>query len=471
MTKKDEKQLEKIGTFGNAKIGELKPADYNPRKISKDELARLCDSIERNGYAEPLIVNSHPDRKNIIIGGHQRLKALEKLGWKKTDTIPVFFIPIADEQEERRLNIALNKISGEFDTKKLSAIFREFFEKGAEIIGSGFDEEEAKAISGKMNDALQKYKETPGQSDRLGNLAKNYILPPFTILDSRGGAWQDRKNVWKKRIGDLAATREGKLGSVESIMGAVNSGISIFDPVLSELVYAWFLPPNGKVLDPFAGDAAKSLVAAFQGNHYTGVDIRNDQLEEHRKTFEKWNLSDWAEFLHGDAAELDAVLPKGEKYDLVFTCPPYYDLEIYSDDEKDASGFGTYEEFLEFYEKVFTQAAARLNPNRFLVCVVGEIRDEKGNYRGFVKDNIAIFQKIGLNFYNEAIIVESGATAALRANNQMKKNRKLVKIHQNVLVFFNGDLDLAPSHKNVLVFYNGDPDTIKDEFKNLKDAE
>ena len=78
--------------------------------------------------------------------------------------------------------------------------------------------------------------------------------------------------------------------------------------------------------------------------------------------------------------------------------------------------------------------------NRFLCVKIGEVRDKKtGVYRNFVGDNITIFKKLGLKYYNEMILINATGTAGLRANNCMG-NRKVVKVHQNVLVFYKGDV-------------------------------
>ena len=75
-----------------------------------------------------------------------------------------------------------------------------------------------------------------------------------------------------------------------------------------------------------------------------------------------------------------------------------------------------------------------LKKNSFACFVVGEVRDKNGNYYGFVPDTIKIFQNCGMSFYNEAILLDQLGSASMRANNTMK-NKKLVKVHQNILVF------------------------------------
>ena len=98
-------------------ISQLKPAPYNPRKWSEKVLSDIRKSIERFGLVDPLVVNSAPKRKNIVIGGHLRLKVAKELGYKK---IPVVFISVPDIQKERELNLRLNKNLGEFSYDLLS---------------------------------------------------------------------------------------------------------------------------------------------------------------------------------------------------------------------------------------------------------------------------------------------------------------------------------------------------------------
>lgn len=96
----------------NIKISELKPALYNPRKWSEGAIEQLTESIKRYGLVDPILVNGAKSRKNIVIGGHFRLKIAKDL---KLETVPVVYIDIADEAKERELNIRLNKNLGEWN--------------------------------------------------------------------------------------------------------------------------------------------------------------------------------------------------------------------------------------------------------------------------------------------------------------------------------------------------------------------
>ena len=98
---------------------ELIAAEYNPRQLTKDQHKDLTDSIKRFGLVDPLIVNIYPERKNILVGGHQRLKIAQELDIKDIPCVEVELNP----NQERELNIRLNKNSGEWDYDALANYF------------------------------------------------------------------------------------------------------------------------------------------------------------------------------------------------------------------------------------------------------------------------------------------------------------------------------------------------------------
>lgn len=123
-----------------------------------------------------------------------------------------------------------------------------------------------------------------------------------------------------------------------------------------------------------------------------------------------------------------------ESFDFVFSCPPYSNLEIYSDLQGDISNMD-YPEFLQAYTEIIDKSCRKLKQGCFACFVVSEIRDKNGYYIGFVPDTVKAFQKVGMAFWNDAIYYQPIASAAFRAGKPMEKNRKLTRIHQNVLVF------------------------------------
>lgn len=265
---------------------------------------------------------------------------------------------------------------------------------------------------------------------------------PFSILDAKTGSWQARKRKWinlgiQSEIGRDATTwsmkdwadKKGQEGKLKG--NKLPSDTSIFDPVLCELMYRWFLPDGGSILDPFAGGSVRGIVANYLGYKYTGIDIRKEQVDsniEQGRLILGENTPNW---IVGDSNKvLDTI---DQKYDMIFSCPPYADLEVYSDLDGDISNM-PYDDFLVAYESIIRKSCDKLKSGGYAIFVVGEVRDKKGYYYGFVPDTYQCFKNAGLRLYNEAILSISLASAALRAVNNMK-NKKLVKVHQNILIF------------------------------------
>jgi 1-aminocyclopropane-1-carboxylate deaminase/D-cysteine desulfhydrase-like pyridoxal-dependent ACC family enzyme/DNA modification methylase len=140
----------------------------------------------------------------------------------------------------------------------------------------------------------------------------------------------------------------------------------------------------------------------------------------------------------GDSLKEIRKHPIKEKVDLVFSCPPYFDLEQYSDDPSDLSNM-SYDKFKKSYRAIIQLCAERLNEDSFAVFTVGEIRDEKGFYRGFVPETIEAFKAAGMHFYNEIILINTAGSLPIRVARPFEATRKVGKCHQQVLVFFKGD--------------------------------
>jgi hypothetical protein len=229
---------------------------------------------------------------------------------------------------------------------------------------------------------------------------------------------------------------------IEGNAGATaGNGTSIFDPVLCELAYRWFSPPNGVVLDPFAGGSVRGIVAAKLGRQYIGCELRPEQVEANRDQAARICIGGVMPEWHiGDSA---VTIPKLEcAADFVFSCPPYGDLEIYSDRADDLSAMD-HKGFISAYRVIIAAAVIKLRMDRFACFVVGDFRDNKGFYRNFVSDTIGAFEDAGARLYNEAIIVTAVGSLPIRVGRQFEAGRKLGKTHQNVLVFCKGSPKLA----------------------------
>lgn len=291
----------------------------------------------------------------------------------------------------------------------------------------------------------------PIRPPSTGPVAARFTFAPFTTLDARSGEWQERKRAWtsiglKSEIGRSDNTMRGGSPRSVGVAGPMPRRLngetiepgghtSIFDPVLCELVYRWWSPPSGVVLDPFAGGSVRGIVAGCLGRRYWGGELRPEQVEANRaqadtirpKVAPLWTCGD-SRLTLGDAPDAD----------LVFSCPPYGDLEVYSDDPSDLSAMD-WGDFLTAYREIITASCSRLRQDRFACFVVGDFRDGRGCYRNFVGETIAAFLGAGLELYNEAILLTSVGSAAMRVSKQFAAGRKLCKVHQNVLVFVKGN--------------------------------
>lgn len=278
-------------------------------------------------------------------------------------------------------------------------------------------------------------------------LREKYLEPPFSILDTRQGSWQNRKKQWaaigmKSEVGrDKSMTYSIPLKSYdqdkmeEEYYGdkAQEKNTSIFDPALTELMYRWFCPEGGTILDPFAGGSVRGIVANYLGYKYSGIELRQEQVDSNREqALDILKVENQPQWYCGDS---DKILDDkwGQEFDFIFSCPPYADLEVYSDLKDDLSNM-SYGEFHLKYRSIIAKAISKLKRNSFACFVVGEVRDKQGHYYDFVGDTKRAFMNNGTKFYNDAILLNPVGSASMRSK-QFEASKKLIKIHQNVLVF------------------------------------
>ena len=290
-----------------------------------------------------------------------------------------------------------------------------------------------------------------GQSTKpqaSGIVSKRFIMPPFTILDAKSGDWQERKRAWKtlgiaSEVGRDAAAIHCPTNSDDSGLTDANY-TSIFDPVVCELAYSWFSPLGGQILDPFAGGSVRGIVAGALGRNYWGCDLRLEQIEANQKQAEEIETLIKPEWVCGDSMEMLAQAPDA---DMVFSCPPYGDLEVYSDDPQDLSNM-EWHTFVAAYKRIILRSVQRMKDDSFACFVVGDFRDKKGFYRNFVSETIDGFEQAGALLYNEAILATSVGSASMRVTKQFESSRKMAKTHQNFLVFCKGDWKKATQKIN-----------------------
>jgi len=514
-------------------IGAVVGNPRNPNTHPDRQIEALAKIIKAQGWRKPITISR---RSGFIVSGHGRYQAALLLN---AEAVPVDFQDYASDAEEYADLIADNRIAelSELDEAAITELLQEIEEEGLPIDLTGYTDDD-------LQELLFSPDEDPEDEEQERQQAKNtlqerFIIPPFSILDSRTGQWQDRKRAWKAvgikseigRGADGDITKGGLTFNVSSQPPKVleekrlyeNSvgrkipwaeyaekfperlsltGTSIFDPVVCELFYRWFCPSGGKIIDPFAGGSVRGIVAALTGREYTGLDLSERQIKANRANWEdidhniiiaephRVNTPAKApEWINADSTTIDTAVDG--KYDLLFTCPPYADLEVYSDDPRDISTMD-YPQFLEAYREIIRKAADKLKDNAFAVCVVGEVRDKRGHYYNFVGDTIEAFKAAGLHYYNENILVNAYASAAMRVTRTFNASRKNAKVHQNILTFTKGDAEQAiadvaglletmehngahgqmtQNHEQALVFVKGSAAEIMPTLQDIADEE
>jgi DNA modification methylase len=439
----------------------------HPRNVRQGDLGAISQSLNAHGQYRAIVVQRSTG--NIIAGNHT-WKAAKALGWKQ---IAVQWLDIDDEQALRIL-LADNKSSdlAAYDDSQLAELLREIAATSAGLAGTLYDGDDLDQIIHDINAEA-----ADGMADSLstGNIIARFGIAPFSLLDCRRGWWRERRKRWLNlgilsevgRDGNLLQMSDMILGRRGSeVLGAEGraenlllpnsaiyrnrnpdtpqyTGTSVFDPVLCEIAYRWFAPAGGLILDPFAGGSVRGIVASQLGMHYRGIELRPEQVKANREQLATIGAgSGSAEWTKGDSAEVLRTMnaeEQAEEFDLLFSCPPYHTLEIYSDLPGDLSNIEDYDDFYEIYGQIIIAASARLKQDRFAVWVISEIRDGDGNYRNFVGDTIRAFGQAGLSYYNEAIYIQQAGSWPLRIGRVFGGSRKIARLHQNVLVFAKGD--------------------------------
>lgn len=125
-------------------------------------------------------------------------------------------------------------------------------------------------------------------------------------------------------------------------------------------------------------------------------------------------------------------------FDFILTCPPYHDLEVYSDLPADLSTMA-WGDFADAYTAIITETVRCLAPDRFAAWIVGEVRDHAGMIRELVNLTVTAHHNAGARLYNDMILMSPLGTMPARLGRQWHATRKMGRIHQYVLIFINGD--------------------------------
>lgn len=415
-------------------IDDLIPYENNAKEHPKEQIEQIKKSIIEFNNNNPIAI----DENNVIIEGHGRHEALKQLGYEQVECIRLSHL---NEEQKKAYRLIHNKLTmnSDYDFNLLEQELMNI--QDIDMLEFDFD-------MSFLNEDEEEIKEEASKK-----LTDEFLIPPISVFDTRQGYWQDRKRAWKSLgissdVGrDEALLGQGLKQLAEKQGSKTLTGTSIFDPVLCEVMYKWFNVHEGSIFDCFAGGSVRGIVAEKLGYKYTGIDLRKEQIEANILNAQEMGLN--PTWICDDSLNADLYV-EDDSVDLLFSCPPYADLEVYSDDERDISNMD-YEQFKEVYRKIIDISCRKVKNNRFAIFVVGDVRDKKGYYRNFIDYTKECFNKNGFMTYNEIILLEQLGTIPLRARYVFKK-RKVAKAHQNILIFYKGDINNIPcNYSNIEV--------------------
>lgn len=465
--------------------------ERHPQNRRRGDVEAIVESIRVNGFFGACGVQAS---SQLLIWGNHRADAAEQAAerinrardgiWEAHDeaearlieswkTWPARFggelaeLPIidldVDDDEAERILLADNATSDRagWDRPALAEQLASIQERRGTLEGTGFGRADLDAL--RREDPLG-----PGAFVRgdVSKLADRFLVPPFSVLDARQGYWQERKRAWlalgiRSELGRprnllkmsetvLESQRSGPARGAAEFLAEheapeAQEGTSIFDPVMAELAYRWWSPEGAVVLDPFAGGSVRGLVASRLGRSYIGIDLSAEQIAANEEQLELVRSGDPApRWVQGDARDAARIGSIPSAVDFVFSCPPYFNLEQYSDDPADLSNAQDWAGFREALDASVAAACSLLRPGRFACFVVGNVREktEPGRVLDLISATTAAFEQAGLVLYNDAILVTAVGSLAIRAA-RIFQTRKLGRTHQAVLTFLKGPLDAA----------------------------
>lgn len=288
------------------------------------------------------------------------------------------------------------------------------------------------------------------------------------LWHSTTGEWLKIKREWNEKIEEAGikhnienpkfATREGcwqgSAGMANVVLSknvidgdeikhekekTLNGNASVLDPTACEIILRMFMPTAGvRVYNPFGGGVQMGFITGACGYEYMATEIRQNQCDANNELCKDFYNTKWIQ------ADSSKYIPK-QKYDLVFSCPPYYKVEKYIDyngviPDGELNIMSSYELFRDTLFEGYKKAIEALNDNCFFVVMTGDSRDKNGAYYGCEAEHELFFKAQGLHIYNRIVYLESEFTRRATAKKTLK-SRKFPKCEQKILVFYKGDMD------------------------------
>lgn len=285
-------------------IDSIKPYPNNPR-LNDNAVDKVANSIKEFGFQQPIVV----DKDGVVIVGHTRLKAAKKLGLKE---VPVVYATNLSEEKANAYRLADNKTGkfAEWDDIKLEDELNLI----TDIDMTDFGFEDLEEIE----------KQTDNKAIEPQPLSDRFLIPPFSIINLTKEEVMERKRKWYSMIIDDGTSRGGAVSYInrgfnesDNYNIKMNEGTSLMNPVVCEIINRWFLPTGKEfnTFDCFSGDTAFGFVSSYLGNKFTGIELRQQQVDFNQSRIDAFNLN--AKYICDDGQNVAKHLGK-ESQDLLF---------------------------------------------------------------------------------------------------------------------------------------------------------
>ena len=383
-------------------INLLKPAEYNPRAMSKKEAKDLEASLDKFGMVEPIVVNKAEDRKNIIVGGHQRYFVLKAKGVK---TIPVVYVDIPDLKKEQELNLRLNKNLGHWDWAMLANFDEELLKE------AGFDDLDLSIFTSVDSSGFYKGQ---GNKDNIEELLGYY----------GGSFWKDISNrkdaeTWKYLM--PLPKNEKKNVSRQRLR------YSRTNPIEIERIVKTYMRKGDYFLESCCGWSTFGSIAKYFGYSGIGVDIWDVALNYSKKQISKMPERGKVEIIKMDAMNLTF---EDKKFDFIYCNPPFFNLESYSESKEDICS-NDYDGWVQNITKLTKECFRLLKDDKLAVFTMADFR--KGGYLvDATSEWIGICKKCGFKLWD--YVVAEVKSQSLMVRKRAYDLKRTVKCHENVVV-------------------------------------
>lgn len=273
-------------------------------------------------------------------------------------------------------------------------------------------------------------------NEKIEAAGEKYGIPNPKFA-SREGCWQGEAGFSNV----VLSTRTVEGGEIKiNKEKSHNGNASVLDPVACEVILRFFMPANGRrVYNPFGGGVQMGFVAGSYGYEYISSEIRQNQCDTNNAICQDLNSATWIQ------SDSSTFTPPG-RFDMVFSCPPYYRVEKYVDydgksPEGEINSIDTYEGFRDTLFAGYRKAIEAMNDNCFFIVMTGDSRSKDGAYHCHESETEIFFKDNGLLVYNKIIYLECEFTRLAQAKKTLNY-RKFPKREQKIIVAYKGDVDV-----------------------------